>query len=79
MATYDSTKLEPKTHGPYEIAQVFTNGTVKIQRDETEEEIAKFPHKEPNVHLAQERLTIILDPTDDGSSIVRESAAGRPF
>ena len=28
----DPNKLQPRAHGPYEITQVFTNGTVTIQR-----------------------------------------------
>ena len=31
MVEYDPTKLQAKTHGPYQIARVFTNGTVSIR------------------------------------------------
>ena len=50
MITCDPTKLEPRTHGPHEITQVFTNGTAKMSKDEVTEEIVNirklFPHKE---------------------------------
>jgi transposase InsO family protein len=32
MVEYDPTKLDGRTHGPYTIVRVFTNGTVRIQR-----------------------------------------------
>ena len=28
----DPNKLHPRAHGPYRITQVFTNGTIKVQR-----------------------------------------------
>lgn len=31
MVEYDPTKLEAKTHGPYTITRVFTNGTIQIR------------------------------------------------
>ena len=48
MITYDPNRLEPRLHGPYRIVQVFTNGAVRIRKDDTEETVnirKLFPHK----------------------------------
>ena len=50
MITEDPNKLGPCKHGPYEITQALTNGTVRILRTPSTEETVNirklFPHKE---------------------------------
>ena len=38
MVEYDPTKLQARTHGPYRIVRVFTNGTVRLQIDDNVQE-----------------------------------------
>ena len=48
VITCDPNKLEPRLHGPYRIVQVFTNGTVRIRKGDTEETVnirKLFPRK----------------------------------
>eukprot|EP00957_Ditylum_brightwellii_P020297 1531803-Ditylum_brightwellii.AAC.1 len=33
IKSVNPSKLEPRAHGPYDITQVFTNGTVKVRRN----------------------------------------------
>ena len=50
LKVIDPTKLEGRFKGPFKITQVFTNGTVKMSKDEVTEAIVNirklFPHKE---------------------------------
>ena len=39
VKTYDPIKLEERFHGPYPITTVYTNGTVKLQRNEAATEV----------------------------------------
>ena len=52
MVEYDPTKLDAKTHGPYRIVRVFTNGTVKIQKSAHVQETMNirkiYPYRGPN-------------------------------
>ena len=53
MVSHYPKKLDPKTHGPCLITQVFTNGIVRILRNDTVEETVNthklYPHKGPQV------------------------------
>ena len=50
MITCGPTKLEPRTHGPHAVTEIFTNGTAKIMKEDVTEEIENirklFPHEE---------------------------------
>ena len=39
VKTYDPTKLQERFHGPYNIVRVYTNGTVRLQRNPTTTEV----------------------------------------